>query len=118
MSGNYKVPCGKTTGHGEQCSTGRLCGGCEEIERLRAGTPDSSPIYKCKVCGNDHLVGSHCERRVQALRAYIGLYARTMEEMMKAEKKSEMAEIHKGLVFGKPEGDMLAAGQLLAEANS
>ena len=30
-----KVPCGMTLGHGERCVAGHLCGGCEEITRLR-----------------------------------------------------------------------------------
>lgn len=33
---DYKVPCGRTTGHGESCVGGCLCAGCSEIERLRA----------------------------------------------------------------------------------
>jgi len=30
-----KAPCGMTLGHGERCVAGHLCGGCEEITRLR-----------------------------------------------------------------------------------
>jgi hypothetical protein len=29
------APCGRTTGHGESCSEGWLCGHCEEIAELK-----------------------------------------------------------------------------------
>lgn len=32
---SYKTPCGRTTGHGDYCGEGYLCGACEEIRRLR-----------------------------------------------------------------------------------
>lgn len=31
----YKVPCGRTTGHGECCAKGYLCDACQEIVKLR-----------------------------------------------------------------------------------
>lgn len=32
---DYKVPCGRTVGHGDRCSSGWLCDACSEIEKLR-----------------------------------------------------------------------------------
>jgi len=59
---DYKVPCGRTTGHGESCSEGWLCSGCTEIRRLtkerniaREGwltqmSKDAREIVRLEVC--------------------------------------------------------------------